>query len=195
MRLYGYMSTKEELLELMVDAVYGEIVTGKPRSGDWRRALRSIALAKRRAAQRHLWLVDLLGGRHHQGPNALAYLESVLGALSAAPGFEDIDAVMLAARTVDAYMLGAIQRELGELRAERESGMNKAAWNAATGPYRKRMIATGKFPTISRVERDATHRSLDFDVVFEQGLEWVLDGIAGRLGHGVSGRTVSDPRP
>jgi AcrR family transcriptional regulator len=195
MRLYGYMSTKEELLELMVDAMYGEIVTGKPRSGDWRRALRSIALATRRAAQRHPWFADLQGGRPHQGPNALAYLERILSALSVAPGFEDIDAVMLAARTVNAYMIGAIRRELGELRAERESGMNRAAWEAATSPYRARMIATGKFPTISRVGREATHRSKDFDVVFEQGLNWVLDGIAGRPGPGVSGGAVSDPRP
>jgi AcrR family transcriptional regulator len=27
MRLYGYLSTKDELLELMVDAVYGEIMS------------------------------------------------------------------------------------------------------------------------------------------------------------------------
>jgi Tetracyclin repressor-like, C-terminal domain len=83
-------------------------------------------------------IADLLGGRPRQGPNALAYLERVLSALSAAPGFEDIDAVMLAARTMNAYMIGAIRRELG-VRAERESGMNRAAWEAATISFARRV--------------------------------------------------------
>src|SRR4051812_5474668 len=43
MRLYGYVDTKEELLELMVDAVYGETAFEAPRDGDWRDALRSSA--------------------------------------------------------------------------------------------------------------------------------------------------------
>ena len=36
MRLYGYITTKEELLELMVDAVYAEI---RPAGDGWREAL------------------------------------------------------------------------------------------------------------------------------------------------------------
>ena len=36
MRLYGYLSTKEELLDLMIDAVYGEIVSKGLIDGDWR---------------------------------------------------------------------------------------------------------------------------------------------------------------
>ncbi|MEJ1960311.1 MAG: TetR/AcrR family transcriptional regulator C-terminal domain-containing protein [Gammaproteobacteria bacterium] len=57
----------------MVDAIYGETLSTRTRSGDWRRALRSMANATRRAAERHPWFVELLGGRPHQGPNALAY--------------------------------------------------------------------------------------------------------------------------
>src|SRR4051812_12274830 len=46
MRLYGYMSTKEELLELMVDAVYGEMAAEGALTGDgadWRAALCEVA--------------------------------------------------------------------------------------------------------------------------------------------------------
>ena len=91
MRLYGHVSTKEQLLELMVDAIYGEMVpTGRLR-GHWRKALRSMARRTRKAAHEHPWFVDLLGGRPRLGPNALAYLEASLASLSGEPGFDDID--------------------------------------------------------------------------------------------------------
>jgi AcrR family transcriptional regulator len=179
MRLYGYLSTKEELLELMVDAVYGEMASAGPIRGDWREALRTIARRTRQAAQKHKWFIDLLGGRHHLGPNALAHSEASLAALSQTPGFEDIDAVLQAVGTVNAYVIGAIQSEASELRAERESGMNETQWQNATWPYIQRMIATGRFPTLARVVREARHPSSD--VRFDTGLECVLDGIAARL--------------
>ncbi|WP_437284667.1 TetR/AcrR family transcriptional regulator [Sorangium sp. So ce406] len=179
MRLYGYMSTKEELLELMVDAVYGEMAAAGPLRGGWRDVLRAMAHRTRRAAHQHRWLTDLLGGRPHLGPNALAHLEASLAALSDSPGFGDIDAALLAAGTVNAYVLGALQSEASELRAEHASGMDQAAWQRSTGPYIERMIATGRFPTLARVVRDATHPPPD--VVFDRGLDCVLDGIAARL--------------
>jgi AcrR family transcriptional regulator len=179
MRLYGYVATKEELLELMVDAVYGEMASaGRPR-GDWRKALRDIAHRMRRAAREHRWFIDLLGGRPHMGPNALVHLEASLAALSDTPGFEDIDAVMQAVRTVNAYVIGAIRSEASELRAELQSGKSRTEWQTSTGPYIQRMIATGDFPMLDRVFRDAKHPS--FDVTFDKGLDCVLDGIAARL--------------
>lgn len=179
MRLYGYMSTKEELLELMVDAVYGGMASADPVRGDWRKALRSMAHRTRRAAKEHRWFIDLLGGRLHLGPNALAHLEASLAALSDTPGFEDIDAVLQAVGTVNAYVIGAIRGEASELRAERESGMDKTQWQNASFPYLHRMLATGRFPTLAKVIEDATHRSSE--VVFDNGLDCVLDGIAARL--------------
>jgi AcrR family transcriptional regulator len=178
MRLYGYMSTKEELLELMVDAVYGEMVSG-PLRGGWREALREMAHRTRRAAQAHPWFTGLLSGRPPLGPNALVHLEASMASLSNTPGFEDIDAVVQAAGTVNAYVMGAIQSEANELRAERESGMDQPAWHAATSPYIHRMIATGRFPTIARMVQGAIHPPPG--VVFDKGLECVLDGIAARL--------------
>ena len=178
MRLYGYLSTKEELLELMVDAVYGEMAAEGPFHGDWRAALRSLAHRTRRAAAAHRWFIDLLGGRPHLGPHALAHLEAALAALGETPGFAHIDDVMLAVGTVNAYVIGAIRSEAGELRAELETGLDHTAWQDATGPYLMRMISSGRFPTLARVMRDATHPQPD--VVFERGLDCVLDGIAAR---------------
>jgi AcrR family transcriptional regulator len=173
MRLYGYLETKEELLELMVDAVYRELASdGLGASGaTWRDALRAIAQRIRRAARKHPWFIDLLGGRPPLGPNALAELDASFGVLLDTPAFEDIDAAMLALGTVYAYVIGAIRIEA--------SGVNQADWQAATGPYIQRLVATGRFPNIARIVRDATHPSAD--VVFDQGLDCVLDGIAARL--------------
>lgn len=181
MRLYGYVSNKDELLDLMVDAVYGEITSPEPARGNWRATLRSIVHRTRQAALRHEWFVDLLGGRQHIGPHALAYLEATMSALDGAPGFDDIDVVMQAVGTVHAYVIGALRGEITERRAERASGMDERRWQAASGPYIGRMLTTGRYPTLARIVRDATHPSADF--TFDAGLDYVLDGMAARLTH------------
>ena len=179
MRLYGYLSTKEQLFELMADEVFGEMLSKKQTTDDWRESLRSIALRTRSAAAKHQWFVDLLGGRPHLGPNALMYLEHALAVLSGALGFEDIDVVMQAAKTFNAYIIGAIRSEASEWRAEDESGLDKEAWQAASEPYIRRMIDTGNFPMLAKVMHDAAHQPPE--IVFNEGLNCVLDGIQARL--------------
>lgn len=56
--------------------------------------------------------------------------------------------------------------------------MDKTEWQAASWSYMQRMIATGRFPTLAKVVRDASHPS--GDVVFDHGLDCVLEGIAAR---------------
>jgi AcrR family transcriptional regulator len=179
MRLYGYVSAKDELLELMVDAVYGEMASAGPAGGDWRAALRLIAGRTKAAASRHKWFTGLLSGRPHLGPNALEHLETSLAALTRTPGLEDIDAALLAYRTVNAYVIGTLQLEASELRAEADSGMNESEWQTSAAPYIFRIIETGRFPCLARVVRDAANPPPD--VLFDQGLDRVLDGIAARL--------------
>jgi AcrR family transcriptional regulator len=182
MRLYTYTSTKDGLLELMVDAVYGEIASKKLERGDCRRTLRSIAERMRRAAKKHPWFVDLLGRRPPLGPHALAHYEESLAALSEERGLENIDDALLAYGTLNAYVVGAIKTEAASLRAEHETGLNESAWQAATWPYLQRVIASGRFPTIEKVVREATHPASD--VTFERGLECVIDGILANLAAG-----------
>ncbi len=197
MRLYRYLCTKEEMLDLMVDAVYGEIVAAEPplppeppavpgnstasapSSGGWRRDLRSHAHRTRAAALRHEWFADLLGGRPHLGPNAFANFEAALVALRRDPGFDGIDTVLAAVEAVDAYLVGAVRKEIAELRADRSTGMEEQQWQAAAGPYIGRMLATGRYPTLSEAVVDAAPR--DAGTVFDTGLAYVLDGIAARL--------------
>jgi AcrR family transcriptional regulator len=185
MRLYGYLASKDELLDLMVDEVYGEIAADQtgPDGGDWRAVLRSQAHRVRRAALRHEWFAELLAGRPHTGPRALAFLEESYAAFgddaaSDDAVFGDIDAVMAAVGTFNAYVLGAISGEIAERRAERATGMDERQWQAASGPYIMRMLATGRYPALARIVRDATHPGPS--VAFGIGLDSVLEGIAAR---------------
>jgi AcrR family transcriptional regulator len=171
-RLYGYMATKQELLDLMVDAVYGEI---RPTGTTWRQVLRSLAETTRHAVHRHEWLADLIGGRPQLGPHALARGEAALAAMNGV----DVDIVMPVVEAVDAYVIGAVRREIAERRAERATGLDKRQWQKTFGPYLERTFATGEFPALATVIRDAAH--LDADQTFHTGLNFLLDGIEARM--------------
>ncbi|WP_219466396.1 TetR/AcrR family transcriptional regulator [Nonomuraea rhizosphaerae] len=175
MRLYGYISTKEELFDLMVDEVHAEILP-EERPGDWREALRGHAHRTRRATLRHEWLADLLGGRLTLGPNALAVSETMLSALD---GLADVDTVMRAVATVSAYTTGAIRREIADLRSERATGLSKLDWQRAHGPHVSRMLATGRFPALAKAMHEGAE--VDAETSFSTGLEWVLDAVATKL--------------
>ncbi len=175
MRLYGYISTKQELFDLMLDEVYAEILPpDRPR--DWREALRTLARRTRLAALRHEWLADLLGGRPALGPNALAVGEATLSALD---GLADIDTAMRAVETVGAYSTGAIRREIANVRAERATGLSKHDWQRASGPHLTRMLATGRFPALTRAVYEGA--DVDAETSFETGLDWILDAVAAQL--------------
>ncbi|EMD27985.1 TetR/AcrR family transcriptional regulator [Amycolatopsis azurea] len=172
MRLYGYIDSKEELLDLMVDAAHAEI---RPSGDGPREVLRSLAEAMRRAVRRHEWLADLLGGRPQLGPEALATSEAVMSALDEL----GVDAVMPVVSAVNAYTIGAVRREIAERRAERATGMDQERWQAELGPYLMRSFATGKLPALAKVVHDAVH--LDADETFRIGLDCLLDGIEARF--------------
>ncbi|GGW20792.1 TetR family transcriptional regulator [Streptomyces capoamus] len=172
MRLYTYIAGKDELLDLMVDAAYSEI---RPAGDGWREVLWSLAEATRHVVHEHEWLADLLGGRPQLGPHALATGEAVVAAL----GDVDVDAVMPVVAAVKAYVIGAVRREIAERRAERATGMDEKRWQASLGPYLQRTFATGRFPAMATVVRDAAH--LDADQTFRIGLDFLLDGIEARM--------------
>lgn len=175
MRLYGFIATKQDLLDLMVDEVQAEILPTE-RPGHWRAALSDLAHRTRQAALRHHWLADLLGGRPTLGPHGLAVTEATLAALD---GLADIDTVLRAVETVGAYVTGAIRREIANLRAERATGLSERDWQRAHGPHVTRMLATGRFPALSRAVHDGT--DVDADASFATGLDWVLDAVAAKL--------------
>ncbi|MGW0150146.1 TetR/AcrR family transcriptional regulator [Streptomyces sp. NPDC003333] len=78
MSVYWYVDTKDDLLELALDAALGELglpddVTGTDGGEDWRDELRALARAYRGLLVRHPWLSPLIGTYVNIGPNSLAF--------------------------------------------------------------------------------------------------------------------------
>ncbi|MFJ7900345.1 TetR/AcrR family transcriptional regulator C-terminal domain-containing protein [Streptomyces sp. NPDC096198] len=91
----------------------------------------------------------------------------------------EVDAIMPVVTAVDAYVIGAVRREIAERRADRATGMDERHWQASLGPYLERAFATGRFPALATVVHDAAH--LDADRTFRMGLDFLLDGIEARI--------------
>ncbi|CAM5588054.1 MULTISPECIES: TetR/AcrR family transcriptional regulator [Streptomyces] len=75
MSLYWYVDTKDDLLELALDATYAELRLPDPENADedWREQLRALASAYRAQLVRHPWLSPLAGRFLNIGPNSLAF--------------------------------------------------------------------------------------------------------------------------
>jgi AcrR family transcriptional regulator len=82
--LYRYLETREDLLDLMIDATGAEYAF-TPLTGDWLADLLDIGEQARAIMRRHPWLPSLLTTRPVLGPNGLALLEHGLEALAPHP--------------------------------------------------------------------------------------------------------------
>jgi AcrR family transcriptional regulator len=175
--LYRFVTSRDELLDLMIDAVQGE---DEPPAltGDWRADLTSVAARLRTVLLRHAWLGTELTGRPTLGPNSLRQLDTALAA--AVPLAPDIT---LAANVVDAvmaYVFGAVARELAEIQAQQRTGLTEEQWRASVGPYIEEVVASGAYPQFARRVIEA--QDSDAEVQFTFGLTCLLDGVAARAG-------------
>jgi AcrR family transcriptional regulator len=85
--LYRYVGSRDELLDLMADAVAGELDLSAAPSGDWLDDLVGLALQSKAAHVRRPWLADLNDRRGEVlGPHAIDYLDHALAVLVHAPG-------------------------------------------------------------------------------------------------------------
>ena len=82
MSVYWYVDTKDDLLELALDAAFGELDlpdtdTEADEDTDWRDDLRALARAYRGLLVRHPWLSPLIGTYVNIGPNSLRFSRQV----------------------------------------------------------------------------------------------------------------------
>src|SRR3954471_24105551 len=74
MSVYWYVDTKDDLLELALDAAFGEMrLAAADADRDWRDQLRALAAEYRALLVRHPWLSPLAGRFLNIGPNSLAF--------------------------------------------------------------------------------------------------------------------------
>src|SRR5262245_51950283 len=81
MSLYNHVANKEDIVDGLVDIVFGEIEVAAPGTVDWKTAMRDRAISVRAALNRHRWAVGLMEGRMHPGPANLHNHEAVLACL------------------------------------------------------------------------------------------------------------------
>ena len=185
MSLYWYVTSKEELHQLMLEKVQAESEAPAP-SGDWRADLRIYARNARAALLRHPWAIDFLGHGPPLGPNDARNAERLIAALDGL-GL-DIATVSYVTMTVGTYVLGAALREVQEIRWHRLAAEVRAEFSESelaefTGGLYRRLSESGRYPHLVRImDEDFDPDSPQTrDERFEFGLDCVLDGIAARL--------------
>ena len=108
MSLYYHVPNKVELIDGMIDIVFGEIEPPSP-DVDWKTAMRNRAVSTREALNRHRWAVGQMEGRTTHGPANLRLHNDVLGCLRAA-GFS-LEMTIHAYSVQDAYIYGFALQE------------------------------------------------------------------------------------
>jgi AcrR family transcriptional regulator len=82
--LYRYVSTREDLIDLMIDSTAAEYSLAAP-AADWLTDLVDVGQQARTIMRRHPWLAGLVITRPVLGPNGLVVLEHVLEVLASHP--------------------------------------------------------------------------------------------------------------
>jgi AcrR family transcriptional regulator len=174
MSLYNYVPRKEDLHELMVDAVSGEHELWEP-SGDWRADMLRVAHQTRDLMRRHPWLPRLMSGIYGFSPNALRYVEHCLACLDPleAPAGTKIELIAMLNSVVTMY----VANELATAERARSLPWSEEQENAARTAYLGSRIATGAYPRIAAAFSEAPG-AVDLEAAFGRALGRMLEGFA-----------------
>jgi AcrR family transcriptional regulator len=181
MSLYHHIPTKDDLLDLMQDSVMGELVIPAGElAGEWREALAQISRRTRAVYERHHWMVSGAWERPQLGPRAFAHVEQSFAIMVGIPAPKMMQMLGVA----DDYVIGFVSRQVATRAALRRAGMDLASYQEALKPYVERLLANhaGEFPNLAGAMDDAWRE--DEDERFEQGLRWLLAGMAEDLRSG-----------
>ncbi|MFB6723100.1 TetR/AcrR family transcriptional regulator [Kribbella sp. NPDC056345] len=180
--VYWHVANKDELIELVVDHVYGEIDVPEISSPDeWRAAVTAFAQNFRNMILRHPWLGSTLAdvGVTLLGPNMLASSDRTLGLYQAA-GF-GLREANHASTTVLSHVVGLAATEAATISKMKRSGLSEQEWMAKVWPAAEQ--AAEPYPRLKALYAEYTSSSAadNGDEVFEYGLACVLDGLEARL--------------
>ena len=169
MSLYNHVGGKDDLLDGMVDLVFGEIELPST-DVDWKTAMRARAISTRQALARHRWAIGLMEGRGHHGPANLALHDAVLGCLRAA-GFS-LEMTVHAYSVQDAYIYGfALQETRHGLRHP------DFAASAQRQMHEYRAVLAEYPHLVEVVGGHVAKTGYDYATEFRFGLNLILDGL------------------
>jgi AcrR family transcriptional regulator len=109
MSLYYHVANKDDILDGMVEIVFGEIELPSE-STDWKVAMRQRAISVRAALMRHPWAISIMQSRTSPGPATLRHHDAVLGCCRHA-GFS-VEMAAHAFSLIDSYIYGFVLQEV-----------------------------------------------------------------------------------
>ncbi|WP_067486303.1 TetR/AcrR family transcriptional regulator [Actinomadura hibisca] len=177
--VYWHVANKDELLELAMDRVMGEVEVPDPEAaGGWRPAAEGYARSLRTMIHRHPWTMTQFGARPLLGPNAARVLEGTLVAFGHA-GFTGFRLEYALSLVVD-YVIGAAGSESAWMK--NQGGQTASEILAELEPYFA--AVAGRHPRLAAHAREiwANETAEVLEGRFTFGLESVLDGLEKRVG-------------
>jgi AcrR family transcriptional regulator len=168
MALYHHFANKDDLVDGMVDLVFGEIELPAS-AGNWRTAMRGRAIAVRDALLRHRWAIGLMESRRRPGIANLRHHDAVIGSLRAG-GF-DIAMAAHAYSLLDSYIYGFALTRMN-LPFETSDDVAEVA-QSMLEPF-----TPNEFPNLVEILTDHVMKpGYNHGDEFEYGLDLILDGL------------------
>jgi AcrR family transcriptional regulator len=143
--LYRYVNTRSEVLELMADQAAGEYKLQAPGTGEPVTDMLALAHQVLAVYRRHPWLLEIPPAVGLPGPNALAYMERILGTLSdtAMSRYSKLELIGL---------FGGMIRAFAQMEAEQQrAGQDAAQWQEQVATYLIQVAADGQHPHLAAV--------------------------------------------
>ena len=180
--VYWHVGSKDNLIALAADQVWGEVALPEPAAAGWRAAASAMATSQHAMLTCHTWLVQAFGSQMMYGPGKARHDDRSLAIYEAA-GFTAAEADK-AAGTVFIFVLGSALGAAAESSLTRK--LSRAGGNAEElmrdGMAKVREIAA-QFPRLrARLETPAADYAASPEGGFEFGLQAILDGLEARLG-------------
>ena len=169
MSLYHHVANKDDILDGIVDVVFGEIELPTGEAG-WEAAMRRRAVSAREALRRHPWATGLMESRRTPGPANIRHHDAVLGVLRNA-GFP-VELAAHAYSLLDSYIYGFALQEASLPFHTPEEAAEVAQEIMAVFP-------ADDYPHLAEIATEhALQPGYDYGDEFLYGLDLILDGLA-----------------
>jgi len=172
MSLYNHVANKNDLLDGMIDSVFGEIELPSG-TEDWRDEMRRRAVSMRAALRRHRWAIGLMESRTTPGSATLRHHDAVIGSLRAG-GFS-IAMTAHAFSALDSYIYGFALQEAALPFETADETVELA--NAILDGF-----APDDYPHLTELTVEhVLQPGYDYGDEFVFGLDLILDGLAAQI--------------
>ncbi|MDN3055129.1 TetR/AcrR family transcriptional regulator C-terminal domain-containing protein [Streptomyces sp. SRF1] len=164
--LYWHVATKDDVLDLALDAVFAELDLPDEHSASWQGDVEAFMTGLRSVLLRHPWAAALAGSRPLLGPHALRSSEFAYTAL-ATGGFDGVH-LSAAAATITHYVIGSASSEAVWRKRSDEAATRSAVDAHLRAHIDEYPTLAGHFPLL---EED------DWDAHFHRGMRLLLTGL------------------